>query len=261
MDALAGIQQDFTAALLDPEAPLPAAVRAGLSARTQRGFAVYRNNVATSLIEAVALRYPVVRRLTGDDAFRGVAHQFVRSEPPRSPVLLHYGEAFPRFLRSLGPEPSIAYVADIAELEMQRGRAYHAADAEPVGHEAFASLSPEQLKSLRVSLHPSVALVRSRFPIVTIWRANQRDDGGPCIRQWAAESALVARPFLDVEVWRLPPGGFAFVDALTNRETLAAAAEAGMAEALEFDIAANLALLIEVNIVVGIEATAPDAED
>jgi hypothetical protein len=154
-----------------------------------------------------------------------------------------------------GTEPSFEYLADIAELEMARVNAYHAADAAPVGREAFAGLAPEHLDRLRLVIHPSTSLVASRFPIVTIWEANQGDDDDAIIRQWGAECALVARPYLDVDMWRLPPGGHAFLAALSNGGTMAAAAEAGATQSADFDIAANLTLLIEANIVVGFLGT------
>jgi len=169
--------------------------------------------------------------------------------PPRSPILLLYGETFPRFLRTLGPEASIDYLADIGELEMARGRAYHAADAVALGREAFAALAPGQLDSLCVELHPSVSLLTSRFPIVSVWEANQTEEEGP-IERWRAEAALVARPFQDVEIWRLPPGGHAFLQALSDGANLATAAEAAMAKAADFDLAENLGILITANIVI-----------
>ena len=42
-----------------------------------RRFAVYRNNVAAGLIRALEARFPVTRRLVGDDFFRAMAGGFV----------------------------------------------------------------------------------------------------------------------------------------------------------------------------------------
>lgn len=254
MNAFAVDQQAILAALLDPLAPIPATLASGSRSRAEAGFAVHRNNVAAGLIEVVAARYPVACRLAGEEAFRAVARRFVLAQTPRSPVLLHYAETFPDFLRSLGPAPSIHYLADVSELEMLRNRAYHAADATPVGRASVVSLPPERLAHLRVALHPSVALIMSRFPVVTVWEANCDDAGDFVIRQWRAEQALVARPFLEVEVWRLPAGGLAFLTALGRGATLEAASEVARATAAEFDLAAGLALLIESDIVVGFQS-------
>src|SRR5207248_3064950 len=119
-------------------------------------FGVYRNNVIASLTRAVAARYPVVRRLLWDESFDAIARLYVTAEPPRSPVLLEYGDGFPRFIRGLGEGASLRYVADIAALESARRHAYHAADAAPMGREVFAGLAPEPFVRLRLALHPSV---------------------------------------------------------------------------------------------------------
>jgi hypothetical protein len=97
-----------------------------------------------------------------------------------------------------------------------------------------------------------VSLVASRFPVVTIWEANQSDDGDGMIERWGAEAALVARPFAGVVVHRLPHGGHAFMAALLEGKTMAQAVEAGAAAVPAFDPAANLAMLVASNIVVGL---------
>lgn len=244
-------QESFSAAVFDPSAPLPFAVRGRRRQRAQSGFAVYRNNTIAGLINVIVQRFPVVHRLAGADSFRAVAHRYVVTEPPRSPILLHYGETFPRFVRGLGSEATLEYLADIAELEWARGRAYHAADADPLTRDAFAALAPEQLDSVRMLLHPSTALVKSRFPIVTVWESNLGEGDGAMISRWCPEFALVARPFLDVEVWRLSAGGHAFIGALAGLMPLSAAVAAAMAVDPDFDLSANFAMLIETNIVVG----------
>ena len=68
-----------------------------------------------SLIGALAARYPVARRIAGDDAFRALARAYIRARKPRSPVMIAYGEDFPEFVASCeGPEPCLA---DLARLE------------------------------------------------------------------------------------------------------------------------------------------------
>jgi hypothetical protein len=46
-------------------------------------------------------------------------------------------------------------------------------------------------------------------------------------------------------------GGHAFISALSEGHTVATAVEAGKAATPDFDVASNLAILIEANIVVG----------
>jgi hypothetical protein len=256
---LAETQHQFATALLDASAPLPAAIRAHGKNAPEKRFAVYRNNVVSSLISALAARFPVVQRLVGEEFFRAMARVYVVEEPPRSPVLLQYGDTFPGFLENFAPAAEIEYLADVARLELARGRAYHAADAMPIDAAVLALLAPEELDGLRLALHPSVSLLESPFPIVSIWEAHQAAEVAP-VREWGPEAALVARPALEVEVWRLPPGGYSLMSRLAGGTALAAAAEAASAATTDFDLVANLTLLLRANVVVALER-APAALD
>jgi hypothetical protein len=88
----------FAAALDDPAAAAPAMTHGRMGAPDARRFAVYRNNVAVGLIGAIEARYPVSRRIAGDDLFRAMARAFVRTHRPRTPVIIAYGEEFPEFV-------------------------------------------------------------------------------------------------------------------------------------------------------------------
>lgn len=249
MRALTNVQAPVPAARFDPCAPVR--TPGTKSRRTDDSFVPYRNPV-----DGLATRFPVTRRVVGDESFDAMARRFIVSDRSCPPTRLRNWETFPRFLRSQGKAASIEYVADIAELEMARGKAHAAADALPIGARAFPPLRAERFGELHLVLHPSVFLVASRFPIVTIWETNQSDDENPRMDRWGSECALVARPFLEVEVRRLPPGGHAFISALSQGATIAAAIDAGVSADPKFDIATNRALLIEANVVVGIRERA-----
>jgi hypothetical protein len=254
MTQLAEIQNAFARALLDAAEPVPVAIRGAARRRADRRFAVYRNNVVAGLVDALAQRFPVVARLVGDEFFRAMARVHVTTRPPDSPLMMLYGESFPDFIDGFAPAASVPYLGDIARVEIARGRAYHAADAVPVGPKIFAALPLERLGDLRLQLHPSVSIIASAYPIVSIWQVNSDPDRAVPVAPWAAEAALVARPFMDVEVRRLPPGAAAFLSCLACGGAMAEAIEAGtIAAAAEFDIVESLALLIVSGVVTGID--------
>ena len=78
----------FAAALDDPSAATPAMTQGRMGAPDASRFAVYRNNVAAGLIGALEARYPVSRRIAGDELFRAIAREFVRAHKPRTPVMI-----------------------------------------------------------------------------------------------------------------------------------------------------------------------------
>src|SRR5690606_35252727 len=117
-----------------------------------------------------------------------------------------------------------------------RTRAYHAADVVPVARDELAAIDPAQLGALRVMLHPSLQVLRSRYPVVTIWAMNSGEMPLGPVDETQAEDALILRPAYEVGVRRLPQGGAAFLLALSEGATLSAAAEAALAEAAEFNL-------------------------
>jgi hypothetical protein len=208
-----------------------------------RRFGVYRNNVVTGLVDALAARFPVTQALVGEEFFRAMARIHARQAPPRSPVMLHYGSAFPDFVAAFPPAAAVPYLADVARLEDARSRAYHAADVVPLGAAEFAAVTAEHLGDARVRMHPAAAILRSGHPVVSIWSAHQEQH--PSAVAWEPEDALVTRPRLEVEVRRLRPGTAAFLAALAAGATVAKAADAGAHDSAAFDLAGAFAVLVE----------------
>jgi hypothetical protein len=240
----AALQIEFATALLDADRAVPGALTAHTSRAPVKRFAVYRNNVVVGLVNALRSRFPATERIVGEDFFFAMARLFVAAHPPRSKILSNYGDELPGFIAAFAPAAELRYLPDVAELEAARTRAYHAADAAPVEPGELALLDPAKLGEMRVTLHPSLQIVRSRFPIVTIWAMNSGEMPLGPVDETQGEDALVLRPAYEVGVRRLPQGGAAFLLALSDGATLGAAAQAALAETADFDLTANLAGLI-----------------
>jgi len=137
------------------------------------------------------LTLPVVEKIVGEEFFVAMARVFVTEQPPRSPVLATFGDSFPAFVAAFEPARELPYLADVAQLEAARTRAYHAADATPVDASRFSTLDANTVGDVVVELLPSTEIVRSPHPIVTIWAMNagERDlapielGGGPICRK------------------------------------------------------------------------------
>jgi hypothetical protein len=252
MQRLAERQRCFAAALLDPALPLPPGLVDSDGEPSGRRFAVYRNNVVVGLIEALKAAFPTVYRIVGAEFFRAMAHAYVVAEPPSSPILLDYGAGFPEFVGRFEPAATLPYLRDVARIERAWTEAYHAPEATPLDPEVFAKIGRDELPEIRLLLHPSVRLVRSQLPALTIWRMNV-DDGVPAPVDLAAggEDVLVVRPMADVEVRSLPEGGADFIEALARGMSLLAATKAALTEDRRFDLSANLMGLLQSGGVIG----------
>jgi len=241
---LSSFETLFADALLNADLPIPYGITAHKAAVPARRFAIYRNNVVVSLGKALKGRFPVVEKIVGEEFFAAMARVFVMEQPPRSPLLATYGDEFAAFIAAFEPARELPYLADVARLEAARTRSYHAADATPVDPGQLATLDTDAVGGVRIDMHPSTAIVRSPHPIVTIWAMNSGEQELVPIDNWRGEDALIARPYLEVEVRALPLGGAEFLLALAGGLPLSEATEAALADDSNFDLTVNLAGLI-----------------
>jgi hypothetical protein len=251
------LEAAFARTVLDAGAEVPAQLGRGGKSPSRRRLAVYRNNVYASLIDILASRFLVTVRLVGDAFFRAMARIYVEETPPASPVLLHYGVDFADFVAGFPPASAVPYLADVVRLEWAWHAAYHAKDAVPLPLDALAG-GAETVEQAVLTLHPSLGVVRSAYPVITIWQLAMREGENETARLPAdGEDALVVRPALEVEVRRLPPGGAVFVQALVDGQTLLDAAQTASSEAPAFDLEANLAGLMTNGLIVSLAARKP----
>lgn len=239
-------QQGFFEALLDPGQPPPSGLTTWNGSDPATRFAVYRNNVLASLIDALADTFPVTQELVGAAFFRAMARLFVLAEPPRSRMLAFYGESFADFVEHFPPAASVPYLADVARLEMLRVHAYHAADAASLSTDALAEVlaDADALPDLLLAFHPSVGLLRSPYAVVSLWAAHQGITELASVDPHVPEQALVVRPNLEVEVLGLEAGAGDFVAHLMQGASLGQAAEQAARAHPDFDLARILGLLI-----------------
>lgn len=233
-------QNAFADALLSPEAGVPSGVVDPAGRIAPKRFAVYRNNVTVSLIEALASTFPRVQALVGENFFREMARQFARQHPPVSPVLMEYGAQFPDFVANFEPARRVPFLADIARLDRAWLDAFHAADALILDASKFARVGEEQLGSATFTPQPAMRVVQSSFPLVTIWEACRTGQPPKLAGEAKPEWALVVRPAFEVNVLPMDVIEGRFFRVLSEGVALGAAADPAMAENEHFDFADTL---------------------
>ena len=184
---LATFQRRFAAALVDPAAPHPLA--------SQPGFAVYRNNSAKAVIDALRAAYPTAAMLLGDARFERVALGFFRHRPPASPVLADYGEDFADHLEDQLRLHELPYLPDVARIDRLRLEAHLASDGAVLHAASLAGIDGTGWMKLRLKLHPASRFAWLSTPSMTIWVAHQQGEPTQALEPvWRAEGVLFTRP-------------------------------------------------------------------
>jgi hypothetical protein len=185
---------------------------------------IYRNTFIAGVTKALRLSYPAVHRLVGNDFFEGAAALFIAQHPPGAAYLDEYGADFPQFLRGFRPAASLKYLADVARLEWAVNRAIHAADMEPLDLARLEALLPEDHVRVLFVPHPSIALLRTDYPVDVIWRGVLGGDDAALTAvdlRSGPVCLLVERGATSVEVSRLDPDAWGFAAALCEGRPLA----------------------------------------
>ncbi len=245
-------QTAFRNALLDPRQAVPDGLTNPDGTHALKRFAVYRNNVAHGLSEAMLTGFPVLAKLVGDDFFREMAKVYLRLHPPASPLMMHYGAALPGFLESFPGTLHLRYLPDVARLELALRRAYHAADATPIDPATLTRLDQQALMGARLRMAPACEVLTTKWPAKAIWDFNMK--GGPQ-PSGGGEEILISRVGFDPVAEVLPRGGARFVASLLKGRSFGTALGLATADAPDFDLAATLGTLIATHAITGLDTT------
>ncbi|MEJ8473108.1 DNA-binding domain-containing protein [Roseibium algae] len=232
----------FGDALLDASLPTPTGIVGPDGNPAPKRFGVYRNNVISSLIEALEQTFPAVQHMLGEEYFKALARDFVVAHPPTSPVLIWYGDEFPAFVECFKPLAPYPYLSDVARVEWAWLQAYHSQDAAPLDPSELAAVAPKDLGAMVFAVHPAVFIVQSSWPVWSLVAANRFALGEAQVEIDFSDgqSVLVTRPHLDVELMRLRSGGALFLEKLMSGATLGVAAEETSATDHEFVLSDTL---------------------
>jgi hypothetical protein len=156
-------------------ARLEASLRLPVAADPEVRLGVYVNGFPARIREALAETFPAVAHVVGPRAFTALGERYVAAVPLRSWNLNDAGDGLPRFLASDELSSRFAFLPDLAELERQVSRAFHAREAAPLDPAPLAAWPLERWERAAFRFQPSVCVVRSPWPIHDIWEARDTE--------------------------------------------------------------------------------------
>ncbi|NRA86828.1 MAG: putative DNA-binding domain-containing protein [Rhizobiales bacterium] len=246
------IQHEITGSLLGNLDKIPDGLVANLAPNIRSRFSVYRNNVMSSLVDALVANYPIVYALVGDVFFKGLAVEFITKNPPQSTLLFNFGDGLVEFISEAEACSSIPYLADIAYLEVCWRKAYHAKDVMPIEADALQNIAPEFQMDLVFDIHPSASIIKSGWPIFSIWNGHETGnmDG---VNLENTENILITRPVADVMMIAMDATECMFFRNIMNGETLGFAYEKSLENDSEFDLGHAFGQMFAMGLAIGLE--------
>jgi hypothetical protein len=157
--------------LVRPEADAVAACIVDDGIDASERLDIYRNTITATLLRALQLSYPAVRRVVGPAFFDFMGQDFILERPPCSGDLNDYGAEFPEFLTRFKPAAVLSYLPDVAWLEWAVNLALHAPQAKRLDIQRLAAVRLVDHARLRLVPDPSVSLLGVSCPADSVWRA------------------------------------------------------------------------------------------
>ncbi len=173
MNTLHSIQQKFVATVFDNNQPGfdQSIVSDGINGASR--LQIYQNNIFISLRNALAAVYPVINRLVGDEFFKLLAYEYIKLFPSRSGNLHEFGKHLAQFVITFEPAEDLVYLADVARLEWAYHHVFHAANAPAFDIDKLKQVKNESYGNLIFRPNPASQLIKSPYPVLQIWQANQ----------------------------------------------------------------------------------------
>lgn len=134
---------------------------------------VYAGGYPARLQEALAENFPAIAHLVGAGAFSELARRFAAQIPLVSYNLNDAGAPFPDFLRADPLTARLPFLPDVARLEREVTRAFHAPEDPASDPAELAGWGLEEWAVAVVRFQPSVAVVASEWPIREIWECRE----------------------------------------------------------------------------------------
>lgn len=192
MKTLKEIQEGMQAYVLEKDVAIAAEIIKPKNIDATARLHVYRNGYYLRLVEILQRDYAVLYEIMGADAFDAMARDYLDAFPPHHFSVRHVGKYLPKFLKNT--KHCDANYCELAEFAWAVHVALYAADAEILALDDLAQLSPEKWTAMKLSLHPSVQLLRCRFNTMERWQSNNHGQG-----DIPSEPLLEARYHL---IWR-----------------------------------------------------------
>ena len=160
-------------------APSKMPVRPSKTLTAHQRVDVYREMYWLRLREALAIDYPELKRLLGDDTFDELCDTYVQQYPSRSYSLNRLGDHLPRFLTEAGYAPlkrQRPFATDLARLELLMTEVFDEEETPVLDEEQVARIPVDAWDTMKLQAIPALRTGEFRYPVspwITAMRAEQ----------------------------------------------------------------------------------------
>lgn len=177
MSALADLQSDFQAFLLDGNGRMLDRVSGTGKVSAEQRLAIYYDAYRLRLLESLGANYPVLRAWLGEDEFDNIGIAYITAHPSRHFSIRWFGHRLAEFLAATSPWSDQPHIVEMAALEWALSEAFDAEDRAVLVVADMAAIPASAWPGMRLQFHPSAQRLDLHWNVPILWKAiNQNLD-------------------------------------------------------------------------------------
>lgn len=219
----------------------------------EKRLIVHQRNYRQSLVDALLIKFPATAWLLGTEFLRQTATRFSREFPPLAPCIAEFGAGFPVFLSQCPGAERAPYIREFAELEWYVGKVAIAISSVPVSAEKLSSIDADTLPDTLLELQPGLHYLSASWPVDDLMKLYVSETAPDRLELSPAEVIIEVRGARgEFRFSRLEAAEATFRKAISESQSIGAAADAALEINDGFDPGTGLARLISAGLITGI---------
>ncbi len=219
----------------------------------EKRFAIHQRNYQSSLVTALATKFPATVWLVGSSFFTEAAARFVRDYSPQGPIIAEYGGMFPHFLASSTPAGDLPYLEEFAELEWRLGHIAIAVSEHSVPLQELQAVPEDALPATILRLQPGLSYFEVTWPVDELIKLYLNDSAPAQFSMHPEDAALELQGARgEFVIQRLERAEYIFRNSISEGRSIGEAAEHALEINDSFDPGPALVTLFAAELVTGI---------
>lgn len=138
---------------------------------------IYKNNYKQLMVQNLSNIFPTVKKLVGTDFFAQMVINYSLLHPPRTGILLNYGDSFPEYISMLPNLQELPYLSEVALLDWLINLCHHSKANEVNLKNIYNTLVERQdFDQVYFKLLDNVYLLHSVYAVDLIYEFCKKQD-------------------------------------------------------------------------------------
>jgi hypothetical protein len=225
------------------------------SSHSDQRLKIYKQTVIDTLGNALALTYPGLWKLLGEECANQLAYAFCEHNKnlPTTGCLDDWGAEFPDFISQQSSLLHLPYLKDYGNYEWLKHQSFCASHSPSMSLSDFEAIPPSSIESLQFIFHPSVQTFCSNYPLNKIKELIENFELNAVDLNSNKTFCLITRPENELIHYWIEADCWLLIRSLQQSLRLGEAVQKTMEQHPNFKLSSALHFIIQTKIVSGIK--------